>query len=147
MNTNPKAATPNPTSSARANAPQAFREIADRGAKETHETLEKMGAAATETADLIKDSYSTAVKGAQDYNNKFIEFFHANTNAAFEFLQKLSSVKSPSAFVELSTEHAREQFETLTEQTKELTALAQKGTLATTEPFKTGIAKAFNRAA
>src|SRR6476620_1522211 len=137
MNTTARAATPSPTSSSKTNAPQAFREIADRGARETHDTLDKLSAAATETADLIKDSYSTAVKGAQDYNNKFIEFFHANTNAAFEFLQKLSSVKSPSAFVELSTEHAREQFETLTEQTKELTALAQKGTLATTEPFKT----------
>jgi len=43
-------------------------------------------------------------------------------------------VKSPSDFVELSTEHSRKQFETLTEQTKELAALAQKVTLATAEP-------------
>ena len=74
----------------------------------------------------MKDSYSTAVKGAQDYNAKFIEFARANTEAAFEFVQKLSSVKSPSEFFELSTSHSRKQFETLTEQTKELTALAQK---------------------
>jgi Phasin protein len=65
----------------------------------------------------------------QDYNNKFIEFAQANTNAAFDFIQKLSAVKSPSAFVELSTEHARKQLETLTEQTKQLAALAQKLTL------------------
>jgi hypothetical protein len=49
--------------------------------------------------------------------------------------------------MELSTEHARKQFEVLTEQTKELTALAQQVTLATTEPLKTGITKAFNHAA
>jgi hypothetical protein len=30
-----------------------------------------------------------------DYNNKFIEFAQANTNAAFDFIQKLSAVKSP----------------------------------------------------
>jgi phasin len=106
-----------------------------------------MSAATTEAADLIKNSYSTAFKGVQDYNNKFIEFAHANTNAAFDFVQKLSGVKSPSAFVELSTEHVRKQVETLTEQAKQLAALAQKVTLATGEPLKTGIGNALHRAA
>ena len=64
------------------------------------------------------------------YNTKFIEFARANTEAAFEFVQKLSSVKSPSV-IELSTIHSREQFERMGEQAKELTALAQKTTLAT----------------
>ena len=41
----------------------------------------------------------------------------------------------------------RKQIETLTEQTKELAALAQKVTLATVEPLKTGVAKAFSQAA
>jgi hypothetical protein len=89
----------------------------------------------------LPNSYSTAVKGLQDYNNKAIEFAHANTNAAFDFVQKLSGVKSPSAFLELSTKHARKQVETLTEQ---LAALAQKATLATAEPLKTGVAEAFS---
>jgi hypothetical protein len=61
------------------------------------------GAATAETTTLMKDSYSAAVKGAQAYNTKFIEFARANTEAAFEFVQKLSSVKSPSEFFELST--------------------------------------------
>jgi hypothetical protein len=37
-------------------------------------------------------------------------------------------MKSPSEFVELSTAHARKQFEAMTAQTKELTELAQKVT-------------------
>jgi len=88
--------------------------------KPANETYEKISAATTEAADVIKNTHSTAVKGAQDYNNKLIEFTQANTNAAYDFVQKLSGVKSPSVFVELSTEHARKQFETLTEQTKQL---------------------------
>jgi hypothetical protein len=64
------------------------------------------GAATAETTTLMKDSYSAAVKGAQAYNTKFIEFARANTEAAFEFVQKLSSVKSPSEFFELSTIHS-----------------------------------------
>jgi hypothetical protein len=54
------------------------------------------------------------------------------------------AVNSPSAFAELSTDYARRQFETLTEQTKQLTVFAQKVTLATAEPLKTGVAKMFN---
>ena len=103
------------------------------------------GAATAETTTLMKDSYSAAVKGAQDYNTKFIEFARANIEAAFEFVQKLSSVKSPSEFFELSTIHSREQFETLGGQAKELTALAQKITLATAEPIKTGANKTFSQ--
>jgi phasin len=127
--------------------PQTFDEIAKNGNAQAKEAYDKISAATTETADLIKDSYSTAAKGAQNYKNKFIEFAHANTNATFDFWHKLSGVKSPSDLVELSTEHASKQLETLAEQTKQLAALAQKVTLATAEPLKTGVAKAFNHAA
>jgi phasin len=128
-------------------APEAFREMAEKGTTQAKETYDKMNAATTEAVDLIKNSYSKAVKGMQDYNSKIIEFAHANTNAAFDFVQKLSGVNSPTAFVELWTEHARKQVETLTEQSKQLAALAQKVTLTTAEPLKTGVANPFNIAA
>jgi phasin len=128
-------------------APQAFREIAEKGSTQANETYEKMNAATTEAIAVIENSYSTAVKGMQDYNNKIIEFTHVNTNAAFDFVQKMSGVKSPKAFMELWTEHARKQVEKLTEQTKELAALAKKVTLASAEPFKTGVTDTLKRAA
>jgi phasin family protein len=80
-----------------------------------------------------------AVKGVQDYNNKLIEFTHANTKAAFDFAQRMSDVRSPSEFVELSTKLAQQQLTTLTEQTRQLAALAQQVTLATAEPLKTSL--------
>jgi phasin len=128
-------------------APQAFREIAEKGTTQAKETYENMTAASTEAADLIKNSYWTAVKGVEDYNSKFIEFARANTNAAFDFVQKMSNVKSPTAFIELWTEHARKQAETLTEQSKQLAALAKNAALAPAEPFKTGATESLNRAA
>jgi phasin len=126
-------------------APEAFREMAEKGTTQAKETYDKMNAATTEATDLIKNSYLKVVKGMQDYNNKIIEFAHANTNAAFDFVQKLSGVKS--AFEELWIEHARKQVETLTEQSKQLAALGQKVTRTTAEPFKTGVANPFNIAA
>jgi phasin len=140
-----KTTTTKPASSPKTDATEAFRATAEKGTAQAKEAFEKVSAATAEATDLIKNSYSTAVKGAQDYNNKVIEFAQANTEAALGFVQKLSGVKSPSDFIELSTDHSRKQFETLTEQTKELAALAQKVTLATVEPLKTGVTKAFGQ--
>ena len=125
----------------------AFGEIAQKGVAQTKQVYERMSAATAEVADLMKTSCSAALNGARDYNNKFMEFAHTNTNAAFDFVQELYGVKSPSDFMELANEHARTQTTALTEQTKELAALAQKVALATTEPLKAGVAKAFNQAA
>ena len=54
----------------------------------------------------------------------------------------MSGVKSPSEFVEPSTKLAQQQLSTLTEQTRQLAALAQQMTLATAEPLKTSLVPA-----
>ena len=115
--------------------------MAEKGATQAKEVVEKMGAATGQAADAMQNCYSAALKGIQDYNNKCIEFAQANTKAAMDFAQKMSGVKLPSEFFELSTGLAQEQLTTLTEQTKQLTALAQQVTLATTEPLKSGFTK------
>ena len=147
MDKNTETTAPKLASIPQTDAPQAFREMAEKGTTQAKETYEKMNAATTETANFIKNSYSTAVKGMQDYNNKVIEFAHANTNAAFDFVQRVSGVKSPLEFLELWTGHARKQVEMLTEQSKQLAALAQKVTRTTAEPLKAGVSNPFNIAA
>jgi phasin len=147
MDKNTETTTPKLAGIPMADAQQAFSEMAEKGTTQAKVTYEKMNAATTEAADAIKNSYSTAVKGVQDYNNKIIEFTHANANAAFDFVQKMSRVKSHSEFLELWTDHARKQVETLTEQSKQLVALAQKVTRTTAEPLKTGVANPFKIAA
>jgi hypothetical protein len=49
--------------------------------------------------------------------------------------------------IELSSAHARKQFEALTAQSKELGALAQKVATETAEPIKSGMNKAFSKVA
>jgi phasin len=139
-----KTATSKSASSPQTDAPRAFSEMAEKSVMQTQEAYKKMSAASTETADLIKTSSATALKGLQDYNNKFLEFAHTNSNAAFGFVQKLHDVESPSEFMELSTEHARTQTQTLTEQTKVLAELAQKIALAGAKPLQEGLGKAFS---
>ena len=52
-------------------APRAIREMTEKSATQTKETYEKMSAATGEVTDLIKASCSTALKGMQEYNDKF----------------------------------------------------------------------------
>jgi phasin len=145
MMDSPNKATSKPSGAPGQNAGQAFRATAENGVAQTKQGFEKMQAATADATNLIKSSYSTAIKGAQDYQTKIMEFANSNTKAAFEFAQKMAAVKSPTEFFELSANHSRKQFETLSEQAKELGTLAQKVTVATVEPLKTGATRAFNQ--
>jgi len=127
--------------------PAAFREFAERGVAQCKDTYEKMKAAAEEATDVLETTYSTATKGASDYGLKVIEAARTNTNAAFDFAGELLTAKSLSEVIELSSAHARKQFETLTAQSKELGALAQKVAADTAEPIKSGMNKAFSKVA
>jgi phasin len=127
--------------------PAAFREFAERGVAQAKDTYEKMKAAAEEATDVLETTYSTATKGASDYGLKMIEAARVNTNAAFDFAGELMAAKTLSEMVELSSTHARKQFETLTQQSKELSALAQKVATETAEPIKSGVSKALSKVA
>src|ERR1700693_981472 len=106
--------------------PAAFREFAEKGVSQAKESYEKLKEAAEEATDVMETTYVNASKGTTEYGLKLIEAAHTNTNAAFDFAAELMSVRSFSEMTELSAKHARKQFETLSEQTKELTALPQK---------------------
>jgi len=109
--------------------PEALRDLAEKSAAQAKENLEKMSAAAGETTDFLKQSYTTTVKGAQDYNTKVLEFNNANITAAVEQATKLMSVKSPMEFFALSNDYAKRQFEILTRQAQELAAIVQNMTM------------------
>ena len=127
--------------------PQQLRDVAETGAKHSKEAFDKIGAATTEVTEAVTNCCSTALKGIQEYNSKLAEFTQVNTRSAFEFVQSLAAAKSPSEFVQVSTEHAKQQLEALAGQVKELTELTQHVTLTTAEPLKTGFAKMQDRAA
>jgi phasin len=125
--------------------PAAFREFAEKSVSQAKENYEKMKSAAEEATDVLEDTYATATKGVSEYGLKVIEAARENTNSTFDFYSSLMTVKSYSDVVELSTAHARKQFETLTAQTKELAALAQKVATETAEPIKGSVTKVFQK--
>ena len=118
----------------------------DKSRKIANETLEKGKAAAGQTARSVEQSYSVTVDNIRDFNVKMIDMAQANAEAVFEFARQLAAVKQPSDMVELWTAHAKKQFEALTEQTKELSALGQKIAGESAEPITRGVNQACKKA-
>jgi phasin len=118
--------------------PQVLRDAVEKGTAQAKDTFQQMSAAAGQATNLLQNSCSATLKGAQDYGAKVLEFANANINAAVEQGKKLSSVKSPMEFFALSSDYAQEQFEVLSRQTRELAGIFQKMTAAPTETLKAG---------
>jgi phasin len=123
-------------------SPAAFRDIAEKSLSSAKDHYEKMKSAAEDATGVLEETYANATKGASQYGLKVIELTRDNTNAAFDFAARLFAAKSLSDVVELSSAHARRQFETAAAQTKELASLAQKVAAEAAEPIKDGMSKA-----
>jgi phasin len=95
----------------------------------------------------MERTFSATTKSASDFNLHYLEIAQANMNAAFDFARQLARVKSPSEFFELSTAHARKQFEMFTEQSQRLTSLAQKAATDAAQPLQSEVAKTFKKSA
>jgi phasin len=132
---------------AKMDVPAEFREMTNKGLAHARDAFVKAKVASEEATDLLQNTYMTVATGATNYNLNVIAIARTNTRAAFDCAHELLSAKSLPEFVELSTAHARKQFETVTEQGKELTAIAQKVATDTVEPLKTGVTKAFGKVA
>ena len=127
--------------------PGSIREFAEKGVSQAREAYEKFKEAAQTSNETMEAVYSSATKGASDYTSKVIDIARSHANANFDLAEKLIGVKSPSEAFALLTGHSRSQFETLTAQSKELTALAQKVGAETAEPLKAGVTSAFRKVA
>jgi phasin family protein len=131
------------------NAARNFAQKASTDIKEAtsdiRDTWENSKTTAREATKAMEQSYVTASKGAVDFNLKLIDIAQDNMNAAFEFARQVSHVKSPSEFLEVSTTHARKQFEKLSAQSQELAGLAQKGMTEAAQTLQTGVAKISKR--
>jgi phasin len=130
-----------------AEAPAAFRDIAEKSLSQAKDHYEKIKTATEEATGVLEETYATASKGAADYGLKVIEFSRDNANSAFDFASELLAAKTFAEIIELSSTHARKQFESLSEQSKELATLAQKVATEAAEPFKEGISKVTKSAA
>ena len=101
-----------------------FAEEGARASRAINDTIRRLSAGGG--ANPLMSGFPNYLQAAQEYNAKVLEYTLANTMAMFDYVRKLSEAKTTPELVELTTSHARTQFETLTAQAKELQSIAQK---------------------
>jgi len=121
--------------------PEMVRDFAEKSVQQAKDVYARIKSAAEETTDVLEDTYTTATKGATEFNLKALEALRANVNASFDYSRELLGSKTLAEAVELSATHVRKQFETLSTQAKALSTLAQKIANETAEPIKAGMTK------
>ena len=82
---------------------------------------------------------------AQEYRTKALKLMTANVEANFDYAHKLASLTTPFEFIELSTTHARKQFELIMSQIAAFGALSRSLTMARAERTTAGTEKVFGR--
>jgi phasin len=141
----PKAATPKfdipKFDMPKVEVPEMVREFAEKSVQQAKDVYARIKTAAEETTDALEDTYTSATKGATEFNLKALEALRANVNSSFDYTRELLASKSLSDAVELSASHMRKQFETLSAQAKDFSTLAQKIAAETAEPIKAGMSK------
>jgi len=120
-----------------------LRTVVEKGLVETRAAYAKAKTNADETAGAIETSYAAAKAGVVAINVKAFEALRANFEANFDFVKSAIAVKNVSDYVTLQGEFARKRLEAMTDQTKEISALAQKLASETAEPIKEQVAKTF----
>ena len=122
---------------------ESFRNALKKGVAESRAVFARAKTAADETASAFELSFAAAKDGALAINARAFESLRANTDANFDFLKAIWAARSLSDVVTLQTEFARKQVETMTSQTKDLGALAQKAVVDAVEPIREQVAKSF----
>jgi phasin len=125
---------------------QSFRTALEKGVVESRAAFAKAKSAADETANAFEVSFAAAKDGALAINAKALEAMRANADANFDFWKAMFSVKSLPDLLTLQTEFARKQAETITSQTKDFGAMAQKTMADAVEPLKQQAARSFKLA-
>jgi phasin len=114
------------------------RRFADRATTTAREAMQKGTTAAEESTRGIGNGFFAAAKAAGDLNVKLIAMAQGNAMAAFTFVQQVATAKGPFEAASLWSCYARERFETLADQSRELTELAQRVMTSTVEPLTHG---------
>ena len=125
---------------------QSFRSALEKSVVELRAAFAKAKTAADETANAFEVSLAAAKDGVIAINTRAFEALRVHADANFDFFKAIFAVKSLPDLITLQTEFTRKQVETITGQSKDFGALAQKAMANAVEPIKEQMAKSFKLA-
>ncbi len=122
------------------------RRMTEKGAGQAKSTFDKAATATSEGTRRAEQNALTAVNGVRECYIRMLDMAQENTVAAFELARDLATVQTPSEFVEVCNARTREAYSTFSEQTKEMSELAQKVATSTVQPLTNGLTGPFSQA-
>ncbi|WP_417666494.1 phasin [Roseibium sp.] len=123
--------------------PAMFREATEKSIDQAREAYAKVKTAAEDATDLMEDTFETSRQGAVEFNHKAVDVAKANTDATFSFIKDMMTVKTLAEAIELQSTFARQQFDTLSSQAKDMQEFATKLSTDVTAPVKDAFEKSF----
>lgn len=124
--------------------PAAFREASEKSIEQARGAYATAKTAAEDATDLMEDTFETSRQGVVEFNHKAVDAAKTNTNAAFSFMKNLMAAKSVAEAIELQSTFARQQFDTLSTQSKDMQEFATKLGSDVTAPVKEAMEKSLN---
>jgi hypothetical protein len=127
------------------NAMNDFEDVGRKATQKARETAERVGQAAEEAVRSVEQSYSSAFDNIRNLNVKLIDTAQANADAVCALARDIATVKNPSDLLTVWTNHAQKQFDLVTKQASDLTALGQKLVTGSTAPMTRSFREAFTQ--
>src|SRR6266516_4389903 len=121
------------------------RRMTEKGAGQAKSTLDKAATATSEGTRRAEQNALTAANGVRECYIRMLDMAQDNTVAAFELARDLATVQTPSEFVEVCNARTREAYSAFSEQTKEMSELAQK-VANSAVPLTNGLTSPFSQA-
>jgi len=106
----------------------------DSASRLAREGIDKTLETGAETVRGFQEGFTSALENVRDLNVRLIAMARANANAAFDFAREVAEAKAPSDLAQAWTTHATKQFDMLTKQANDLTALGQQVASTSSEP-------------
>jgi phasin len=127
----------------RTEVPSSVVDLLDKGLARAKDAHEKAAAIFEHSTGALEEVYTCAKRGSGEYQQKLVEIARINANAAFDMAHELAGATTLPEMFKRFLAHQRKQFELLTAQIKDLSALTQKVVTETTEPIRTNLAEPF----
>ena len=121
--------------------PEMFRDVAEKSVKQAKDTYEKIRSAAEEATDVLEDQFESTRTGFVALNAKALDAAKASSDATFKFAKDVLAVKTFAEVIELQTAYARQQYDLVTAQAKEIQELVQKVSTEAAAPAKDAFTK------
>lgn len=126
--------------------PAMVRDMTEKAVSQSKDGYAKAKAAAEESIDVVEETLETVRETALEVQHKAMDNAKANTDAVYDFFKDMFGVKSVSEAVELQTSFARQLFEMLNAQSKDLSSLTGKAVTETFKPAKQAAEKVMKAA-